>query len=175
MPRVAVYRYDEAGRRLPDGWFTPEAAEAVFEARPSGMPGPSKGWKPDDPALAAPQALYRTAGGRWVLETTPDERIHGKWPVDKAAILGWLRGPEYRFITDIEALDWLNRNGRAGHAERFFAHLPDEQGPMPAEPGTTVEAALGDLLGPVDAYAEEHGCSRVEAVRRLVAAALGGE
>jgi hypothetical protein len=124
------------------------------------------------PARGVIETLYRTEGGQWVhkLAWQTDER--GRW-VDERDAYSPLGQPQYRFLKDEEALDWLNRNGYSDRVEQFFGDLPAEQGPGRPEIGGRVQVRLGDLLPSVDAFAEKQRCSRAEAVRRLVATGLG--
>jgi hypothetical protein len=174
MTRIAVYRYDDHGRREPDGWFTLESAEAMVEANPMTAARYAAARR-RGPVRSVIETLYRTNGGRWVLKTAWHVGPQGEWVDDEAAIGPWHPEPRYEFITDIDALDWLNRNGYADMVERFLGDTPDEQGPGRPEIGGRIQVRLGDLLGRVDAYAQERGCSRAEAVRNLVAAGLASK
>jgi hypothetical protein len=162
VPRVNVYDSlsdYEAGEGLHAellGWFDPAKAECFEQDKDwdgNNMVGVMSGSQWVD------EYLYRTKGGRWV-------RNH-----DATRCMS---GPDtYEFLTDEQAKDWLLRSGNHDDAvERFFGEIEDEKGPGRPEIGTPVNVRLGDLLGPVDAYAADCGIKRAEAVRRLVAARL---
>lgn len=109
---------------------------------------------PQGDAEAPYSALYHTEGGAWVLQ----------W--------SW-RGkePNYRFLSNVHAAEWLARNGHPEAADQFFEG-PTEKSPGRPEIGGLVQVRLGDLLGTVDEFANEHGYSRAESVRQLVKLAL---
>lgn len=109
----------------------------------------------------AHETLYRTPGGRWVLERTSQ----------------WQNvADEYRFLDDDEAKDWLTRDGDDEVIERYFGELPDESGPdQGGRPtvGGIISTAVGvDRLAAVDQWAAEHGVKRADAIRQLLDAAL---
>lgn len=92
------------------GWFDLSKAERFEEAtRWDGQ---------NSVSVVAPkfhhEALYRTKGGRWVLN---------RWSQ-------W-QGSEdvYRFISDEQAKTWLIRNERDEDVKRFFGELEPERGP----------------------------------------------
>ena len=106
------------------------------------------------------ETLYRTAGGRWLLNTDAT-RYHS--------------GPDsYRYLTDDEARDWLMRTGEHEEAvQRHFGEPEEERGPGRPAIGAQVKIAMDPaILAAVDAAAESAGLSRSEWVRRAVAAAL---
>jgi hypothetical protein len=105
-------------------------------------------------------SLWRTAGGKWVL-------CH--WSC-------W-QGEEdtYNYTEADAAKDWLLRNNEDSALARYFGEIPEEEDRRPGRPavGQAINVRLGDdLLGQLDAYASEHGNSRAEAVRILLAEAL---
>lgn len=106
------------------------------------------------------EALYRTAGGRWV------KNWWSQWQGETET---------WTFVTDKDAEQWLLLNGHDEAVERFFGEIPEEVGPGRPEIGPPVNVRLGEHLTGVDAYAKEFGISRAEAVRRLVAAGLADQ
>jgi hypothetical protein len=176
MTRIAVYRYRDDGGRAAQGWFTLESAQAIDEADPLTPARYAKAVRSGHPFRGVVQTLYRTDGGRWVLKTAwPHLDQGGHWVEHHADLDGPEGGPRYEFVTDADALDWLNRYGHAERVEQFFGDLAEEQGPGRPEIGGRVQVRLGDLLPRVDAYAAGRGCSRAEAVRILVAAGLAAQ
>lgn len=107
------------------------------------------------------ERLYRTNKGRWVRYYNARSEFNG---------------PEfYEYLTDEQARDWLLRNNddeSNAAAARYFGETPEEQGPGRPDLGPPVLIRLGELILPVDDWAEQEGISRAEAVRRLVALAL---
>lgn len=101
--------------------------------------------------------LYRTPGGRWVLNHW------SQWQGSRET---------YRFITDDQARDWLLRNESDAIVEKWFGALAEESGPGRPEIGGAVHVRLGEELARVDAWADEQKIKRAEAVRRLVSAGL---
>lgn len=106
------------------------------------------------------QALYRTAGGRWVL--------HG-WSQ-------WEGRPErYRFISADEAREWLLLNQEDGAVEKYFGEIEDEVGPGRPEIGPPILVHLpAEMTARLDALAEQDGVPRAEVIRRLLGEALQG-
>ena len=106
------------------------------------------------------QALYRTAGGRWVL--------HG-WSQ-------WEGRPErYRFISADEAREWLLLNQEDGAGEKYFGEIEDEVGPGRPEIGPPILVHLpAEMTARLDALAEQDGVPRAEVIRRLLGEALEG-
>ncbi len=106
------------------------------------------------------QALYRTAGGRWVL--------HG-WSQ-------WEGRPErYRFISADEAREWLLLNQEDGAVEKYFGEIEDEVGPGRPEIGPPILVHLpAEMTARLDALAEQDGVPRAEVIRRLLGEALEG-
>jgi hypothetical protein len=108
------------------------------------------------------QNLYRTAGGRWVIEQT------SRWQREQT---------KHWFITDEQAREWLIVNEADEETlERYFGEQPDEEGPNLGgrpEVGPKIEVRLPqDILDQLDARAQAEGVKRAEMVRRLLAAAL---
>lgn len=101
------------------------------------------------------QILYRTASGRYVLETW------SAWQNEETT---------YRFISADEARDWLILDGEDDLVEQWFGEQ-EETGPGRPEIGNEVKVSLGDLLPRVDA-ARRDGESRSAAIRRLLESAL---
>lgn len=152
MARVNVF--DECGELV--GWFDRAKAEEFKEATR---------WDGSNHISIATgsqwdhQALYRTAGGRWVLNC---------WSQ-------WQGRPEtYRFISDDNARDWLLKNENDEAAERFFGEIEDERGPGRPEIGPAVTIRLPEeMIAQLDQRAEAAKVSRAEIVRRMLAEALG--
>ncbi|PJE97113.1 hypothetical protein CUT44_14115 [Streptomyces carminius] len=162
MPRVNVFAYpiSEYGQDGPQlvGWFNPDSAIKYDEGTR---------WDGNNNVSVNPvgqfghQALYRTKGGRWVLNTWSQwEGSEGK----------------YEFVDDATAKDWLLRNDEDDAVEQWFGELEEEAGPnlggRPAV-GTKVETRLpDDVLAALDERAKAEGIPRAEMIRRLVAASL---
>lgn len=151
MARINVY--EEAGLA---GWFNPETATCYNQG---------KEWDGNNMVGVITRSqwvdeyLYRTAGGRWVLNHDASRYHNGS--------------DDYRFLTDDEARDWLLRSEINDKAiEEHFGELEEERGPGRPEIGPPVNIRLGDLLPKIDARANAEGVTRAELVRRLVAAAL---
>ncbi|SDU79495.1 hypothetical protein [Jiangella alkaliphila] len=171
MSRVTVYRYRDNQSAVAEGWFSPDRAEAIVEANPMTAQRYADLQRQGGSARGVIETLYRTEGGQWVHKVAWQTDERGRWVGERDA--SPLAPPRYRFLIDEEALDWLNSNGHSDRAEQFFGDLPAEQGPGRPEIGGRVQVRLGDLLPSVDVFAEKQGCSRAEAVRRLVATGLG--
>lgn len=104
------------------------------------------------------QALYRTAGGRWVLHTW--SQWQGSQPV-------------FEFVDEDLARDWLIKNDQDKAVQDHFGPPEDERGPGRPEVGGLVTARLGDdLLAEVDAMASAAGKTRAATLRELVDAGL---
>lgn len=106
------------------------------------------------------EALYRTKGGRWVLNA---------WSQRQGV------KETYRFIDGDQAKDWLLRNEQDEAAEKWFGELEDEVGPAVGRPeiGGRIDVMIGEELRKVvDAHAKALGMNRGEAVRLLLADAL---
>jgi len=152
MARVNVI--DPETRELV-GWFDDEKAERFAEDRD---------WNGSNWISVATgsqwhhEALYRTAGGRWVLNS---------WSQFQGV-------PErYEFISDARAREWLLKNGHDEAVQRFFGEIEEERGPGRPEIGPAIQVRLpAELLRRVEDWAQAQGVSRAEAVRRLLEAAL---
>jgi hypothetical protein len=107
------------------------------------------------------QAVYRTAGGRWVLCNW------SRWQDEK---------DRNEYITAEDAREWLLANKDDDAVEKFFGDLAEEEDRRPGRPaiGEPVNIRLGDLQPQVDSYAETVGMTRAEAIRQLVALGLAG-
>lgn len=151
MARINVI--DEAGQLV--GWFDDEKAERFAEDRD---------WNGSNWISVATgsqwhhEALYRTAGGRWVLHF---------WSQYQGV-------PErYEFISDTKAREWLLKNGHDEAVERFFGPVEEERGPGRPEIGPAIQIRLPqELLDKIDARAQESGSSRAETIRQLLAIAM---
>jgi hypothetical protein len=148
MSRINVYGPDNTLA----GWFDPVKAARWTDAdhNGNGSGGTGRG-----------QAIYRTAGGRWVME---------QWTL-------WQGESSYREFTDPgTAREWLLRNGYDEDAAKHFGDIEEERGPGRPRIGGEVLLRLGDdLLTGVDAYAGGRALSRAEAVRSLLSRALSSE
>jgi hypothetical protein len=108
--------------------------------------------------------LYRTAGGRWVLNTDST---------------GYQGGEDiYRFVGDDEARDWLIRTEDHEDALReHFPDLADEVGPIsPGRPPVGPQVVIrmpADLRDRIDAAADAEGVTRADWARRALESALG--
>lgn len=106
------------------------------------------------------QRLHRTAGERWVLNS---------WSQ-------WQGSPDiFEFISDDRVREWLLLNGHDKAVAEHFGPVEDERGPGRPEVGARVGVRLGEMLPAVDAYADGHGISRAEAIRRLIGRGLSVE
>ena len=151
MARVNVF--DECGEL--EGWFDEAKAEEFKEATR---------WDGSNHISIATgsqwdhQALYRTAGGRWVLH---------RWSQ-------WQGRPEtYQFVTEKEAETWLLANSEDEAVERFFGEIEEERGPGRPEIGPAIGVRLTEeMLGQLDAAAKVAEVSRAEIIRRLLEKAL---
>lgn len=137
------------------GWFDPDTATEYTEARewdgnnhisvPTGNP-----WDH--------QALYRTSGGRWVLEHSSNWK--GKLT-------------RYEYLSDEAAQEWLVLNEHDAAITEHFGELEAERGPGRPEVGKPINIRLGaKLLSAVDQAREVSGQSRADLLRDLVSQAL---
>lgn len=168
MNRINVYRYPaeddydalQDGPIL-DGWFDLDKAEMIQQ---------DTEWDGNNHISVHTrsqwdsQTLYRTAGGRWVLNHSSRRAA---WPI-----------PRYEFITDAQAREWLLINHSDNEIEKYFGKVEEEVGPAPTGrpaigPAINVRLEAG-LLAAVDARAEHEGQSRAETIRRLLLAGLAG-
>jgi hypothetical protein len=155
MTRINVYTNDEYEGKIMVGWFNPDkAVESVEEnTERDGNNMVSVVTSRYDH-----EHLYRTTGGRWVLN---------HWSQ-------WVGVEEtYTFIADDQAKDWLLRNHSDDVAARWFKEIPEEFGPGRPEVGGAVHVRLGeDLLARVNVWGACHGITRAEAIRHLLDAAM---
>lgn len=166
MARINVYDYPDEESPTLAGHFDPEKAALIRE---------DTRWSEDagqhvsivSGGRYTHEGLYRTAGGRWVLNRW------SQWQGDAET---------YQFIDDETAKDWLERNESYGEVERYFGQQEEESGPPRIgrpEIGGRVTTALGEeRLAWIDAYAAQCGIKRAEAFRQLVdiaRKALGGQ
>ena len=164
MDRINVFEddtedgYGPVSRRLA-GWFDRDRATRVVGRREF------DGENMADVHVGANrgQNLYRTAKGRYVLET---------WSA-------WVNeDTTFEFISPDQAREWLTIDGEDDLVTKWFGELEEEAGPEP-EPrvgrpavGDTTTIRLGeDLTARVDA-ARVDGESRAAAIRRLLQQAL---
>lgn len=158
MARVNVYSqpdpesYDNAEPLLL-GWFDPQAATRYDQGREwdgNNLVGVVTGSQWVD------EYLYRTAGGRWVLNRDAT-RYHN--------------GPNaYRFLDDDEARDWLLRSevNDTAVAEHFGSAEP-ERGPGRPEIGPQIKVRLTpQTIDIVDARAAAEGITRAAWIRKAV-------
>lgn len=157
MARINIHSIDEnTGTRTLLGWFDPDAAETFTEA---------KAWNGDihlgviSGGQLGYQALHRTKGGAWVMESNFRREFNGPHT--------------HEFITPEQAHDWLIRseiNDEA--AERFFGEVEEERSPGRPEVGPAFKIRFEqDLLDWTDAQAKAAGVSRAELIRQYVKAA----
>lgn len=104
------------------------------------------------------EILYRTAGGRWVLERRSR----------------WGKARDWRcFLSADEAREWLLLCEHDEAVERLFGPVEPERGPGRPEVGPAVHLRLPEeLLARVRALAAERGASQAETLRELVARGL---
>lgn len=103
------------------------------------------------------ETLYRTAQGRWVLNW---------WSQYQGT------QESVTYASDDKARQWLLANDYDDAVEQYFGPMEPERGPGRPVVGGRVEARLGDLLPQVDEWATQHGVTRAEAIRLLVADSL---
>ena len=155
MDRVNVY--DPETRELV-GWFDIESATKFSED--TWFDGSNRISKATGSQFEH-EALYRTAGGRWVLN---------KWSQWQGTHETW------EFVSDVEAREWLIAQNEDAAVERYFGELEDERGPGRPEIGPAIQVRLPEnLLTKVDARADAEGVSRAEMVRTLLGEMLGRE
>lgn len=152
MTRINIYTHDSiSGERALEGYFDRDKATEYREAtRWDGNNNISvttgSQWEH--------QALYRTAGGRWVL------RNWSQW-----------QGTEetYQFVTPERAQEWLLINDEDAAVAEHFGEVEEERGPGRPEVGKASSVRLGDdLTGLADARAEQEGIARAELIRKAV-------
>lgn len=108
------------------------------------------------------QAMFRTAGGKWVLSNW------SAWQNEKNS---------YEFITAEDAKTWLLENDEDIAVEEYFGEQPDEvdlRAPGRPEIGGKYTMVYGDTrLAQIDAYmASVSAPSRADAIRTLIDRAL---
>jgi hypothetical protein len=158
MTRINVYLYDEfTSERTLEGWFDPDSAIRYDQG---------KRWNGNNNVGVitgsrwVDEYLYRTPGGRWVLNQDAHRENNG---------------PDiYGFIPDDEAHDWLMRSEVNDEAvEQWFGAIEDERGPGRPEVGPAFSLRFpADLTDRVDAAAKAKGIKRAALIRELVEAGL---
>jgi hypothetical protein len=103
------------------------------------------------------QDLYRTAGGRWVLNS---------W--------SFYQGEEevYEFIDADRALKWLMVNGSDEIVEKYFGEVEEERGPGRPAIGDRVEFRLPPSLRDQITKQAQDGETMADTIRRLLARAV---
>jgi len=152
MTRINVYNYgDDDGEDCLAGWFNANTATRWTDAdhNGNGSGGVGRG-----------QAVYRTAGGKWVLEnwTAWQNEAHTHY-----------------FITPAAAQTWLLRNHEDAAVAQYFGLLAEEEDRRPGRPeiGGIVQVRLGDeLFNRLDHLARERDSSRAETIREILRVAL---
>jgi hypothetical protein len=158
MARTNVYSYAETeyDETTLAGWFNPSSATMYKEATE---------WDGNNHVSVNPvgqfghQALFRTKGDRWVLNTW------SQW-----------QGVEERFefVDDATAKNWLIRNSEDDAVTEHFGELEEESGPnLGGRPtvGPKVEVRLDEeTLRRVTEFAA--GRARADALRDLITAGL---
>lgn len=161
MARINVYdygnpeAYDHEGPTLA-GWFNPDSSTEYKE---------DTEWNGSEHVSVNPvgryghQMLYRTKGGRWVLNF---------WSQYQGV------AEKYEFVDDATAKDWLIRNGEDDAVQRWFGELEEESGPnLGGRPsiGPKIEVRLPQaVLDRVEAL--RGGRERADVLRDLIAAGL---
>lgn len=154
MTRIMVR--DEDGSV--DGWFDLESATHFKGARE---------WDGENMACVHLkdgnrfQHLYRTKGGRWVLNT------RSNWVGEE---------PRWEYITDEVAREWLVVNEDDDVVERYWGKVEEERAPG-GRPSTGDPVKVNippEHIARLDALAEERGTSRADLVRAAVASYLIG-
>lgn len=142
------------------GWFDPDASQRYDDGiRLNGFlnrVGCCSGSEFVD------EYLYRTPGGRWVLNT------------DSARTYGG--GDRYEFVPDDAARDWLVRSevNDAALAEHF-PDTPTEAGPGRPGIGPAIKIRMTqDILDRLEVRADALGTTRSALIRQAVDSFLGG-
>ncbi|MEW2266935.1 hypothetical protein [Streptomyces sp. NPDC047868] len=113
MTRINVYAQPETewGEPTLAGWFNDDSATLYKEdTRWDG----SNHVSVNSVGPHGHQALYRTSGGRWVLNNWSD------WQGSQ---------DRYEFVSDTTAKDWLIRNDEDDAVAQWFGELEEEAGP----------------------------------------------
>ncbi len=152
MARINVLDTDpQTGTTTLLGWFDPDSATVYHPAtRWTG----SETIDTNTGSSREHQTLYRTAGGRWVLEETAD--------YDAAEDL-------YTYLDAEEARDWLIRNEYSGEDVETAtgAPLPPEMGRPEIGPQIKVRLPRA-LIERIDDLAGEEGVTRSAWIRQAV-------
>lgn len=145
MSRISVMAADPYGDDPPRlvGWFESTKADRWSD------------WSRD---RDRGQAVIRTAAGRWVMQDWSN------WQGE---------ADTYRFITPDEAREWLLVNDFDDVVRERLGDIEEEAGPGRPEIGNPVTARLGNLLPALETWASEHHLTRSDALRQLLATALG--
>ncbi len=150
--------HDEYGEV--QGWFTVDKAEKFSEGTR---------WDGNNHISLATgsqwdhEALYRTAGGRWVIY------FYSQWQG---------RADHYRFVDDEQALEWLikNKEEEEKYSKYFPRGIDEERGPGRPPVGDVVQVRFDPAkIKMLDALARDEETSRAEMIRRLVDAASRAE
>jgi hypothetical protein len=166
MPRTNVYEYptyDDTDGPQPGvdytprvvGWFDVDRAELIKE---------DTRWDGNNMVSLATgeryghQCLYRTAGGRWVLNN---------WSQRQGS------ASTYEFVDNDAARAWLITNNRDEDVAKYFGELEEERGPGRPEIGPEVKTRLpADIIAALDVMAAAKGVTRAELLRDIVSNAL---
>lgn len=167
MARINVDLIEEDGfRRTAVGWFDPAKSDHYEEATRwdgNNTVGVSSGID----IRFANDTLYRTPGGRWVLNRDRSSYYNGR--------------DSFVFVTDDVARQWLiSQDGEHDAAvERWFGALAEESGPigrpsMGDAPAISVKIPA-EMLATIDSLADGSGVARAEWIRRACESAIEGQ
>jgi len=125
MERICVYEDNNAGRRKLVGWFDRDSATA-FDEDPH--------WRGSYDARVPHERLYRTRGGRWVLQSWSE------WRGDN--------GPKWRFVSANDARYWLGVNGHEDAARQYCERKETTKRKIlyARDIATAVYRACGDVI-----------------------------
>lgn len=155
MARINVYRYPDDS-----DYFAEAVRVGHFDS------GKALRWHDADHngngsgGIGRGQAVWRTSGGRWVLEHWTS------WQGER---------DRYEFITDEAAQEWLLSNDCDKAVAEHFGEIEEERGPGRPAIGEAINFRVGNLLGALDAHAKERGTSRSKMIRRYIAEGLHRE
>ena len=161
MTRITITSYDEDGAPHVEGWFDPNRGETFTQGTE---------WDGDNRvgvitgSEAVDEYLYRTPGGRWVINRDAHRYNYGS--------------DTYAFVTDDQARDWLLRSEVNDEAlAKYFGEPDEESGPVMGRPTTIGGRPINlrlphQLLDDIDAAAETVGVSRSEWIRQACAERL---